>query len=1158
MKNNMQLFTEGWSFLKTPLNTSREEIIDRFNQFEPVEIPHDWLIYDAQNLYEDSFGWYRKIIENPCKEGEGLQLFFEGVYMDCTLYVNGEKAGDWKYGYSSFTVDITKQLRPGENELLMLVRHQAPNSRWYSGAGIYRKVWMKKYGKAYLPIDGTYITTYAKERDAFANPNGCDFCLEVETEVQRNADTTLLCRYELYQGEKQELCVEEQLENPALGLIKIAKTLTVSKPLLWDLNTPHCYKFVTTLLCGKEELDRQVYTIGFRTMEFDPQKGFFLNGKQTKIHGVCEHHDLGCLGAAFNRQALKRKFEILRSMGVNGLRTSHNMPAPEFMELADEMGFVVMSEAFDMWERPKTTYDYGRFFKEWSGRDVRSWIRRDRNHPSLMLWSIGNEIYDTHADEHGQEITKYLIDYVREHDPKKNAPITIGSNYMPWEGAQKCADIVKYAGYNYSEKFYEKHHEEHPDWVIYGSETASVVQSRGIYHFPFAQSILSDEDEQCSSLGNSSTSWGADSIEQCIIDDRDAKFTFGMFIWTGFDYIGEPTPYHTKNSYFGQIDTAGFPKDAYYIFRAEWTDPKTDPMVHLFPYWDFNPGQMVDLRAATNGDSVELFVNDFSKGRQYIDHQNGQELVAHWRVPYEPGVICAVAYDKEGKEIARDTHKSFGDSKQISVSADKTCLKANGEDLCFLTIEMMDENGRPVENAVDYVTVETDGPVRLLGMDNGDSTDWDSYKCNTRKLFSGKLLAVLGSTFESGDITVTVKGEGVLPTKIYMEAVSDGQEQERYLEDCSDFCFEGKKGTIPVRKLELLVQGGQILNMDNPSVTLQAKVYPEAAETNLIWKVVNTSGIEVSNAYVASIDEEGRKVLLTGKGDGEFLVRCMAEDPESGKITVISQIEFSCEGIGGVLLNPYEMITGGLYSECFGEIGNGNEKGFSTGRNGDSGVCFTDVDFGEYGSDELTMPIFALDDQVYRMDIWLGKPFAKESRILDTVVYQKPSVWNTYQEETWKLPERIKGIVDIGFVTHSQKIHVKGFYFTYTEKALGELHHEDSSRLYGDSFEKLPGRLEKIGNNVTLEYDHMKFGQKGVNGIVIRGRTPLACNTIHLRFTPKSGETVNRMVEFQGCETYENQIFAIEKLAGEGRLDIIFLPGSQFDLEYIRFFSDEC
>lgn len=352
--------------------------------------------------------------------------------------------------------------------------------------------------------------------------------------------------------------VENEIPVQVGSAVPSSALLSINNPMLWDINQPYCYNLKTELLENEQVIEEEVQTFGFRTMEFDSQQGFLLNGRKVKIHGVCQHHDLGCLGAAVNKTALKRQIILLQEMGVNAIRTAHNMPAVELMELADEMGVLIVSEAFDMWERSKTPFDYARFYPDWWKQDIASWVRRDRNRPSMLMWSIGNEIYDTHADERGQELTIELRDLVQVHDPKGNAVVTIGSNYMPWENAQKCADLVKFAGYNYAEKYYDQHHEEHPDWIIYGSETSSTVQSRGIYHFPFAQSVLSDDDEQCSALGNSSTSWGAKNTEACIIADRDATYSPGQFIWTGFDYIGEPTPYFTKNSYFGQLDTAGF------------------------------------------------------------------------------------------------------------------------------------------------------------------------------------------------------------------------------------------------------------------------------------------------------------------------------------------------------------------------------------------------------------------------------------------------------------------------------------------------------------------------------------------------------------------------------------------------------------------------
>ena len=1156
-------FYDGWSFLKTELDTTPADIQGRDADFAAVELPHDWLIYNAKDLYQDGCGWYKKDYEqkDALPEGERLLLRFEGVYMNSTLYVNGVKIGDWKYGYSTFDMDITDAVVQGHNEILVQVRHQSPNSRWYSGAGLYRKVWMKRCGRAYLPLDGTYVSI---------KPVDGGFSLEAETELGGPDWENAECKYTLWQGD--ELVQDfgsQQWKRPvgdmpegeygtdtfAPGLAGIS--VTVASPKLWDIDDPQCYRLNVQLRDKNGEVaDEQDITVGFRTYEFDREKGFFLNGRHVKIHGVCEHHDLGCLGSAFHAPAFERKLRTLREMGCNAIRTSHNMPAPGLMDLADKMGFLIVDEAFDMWERPKTDYDYGRFFKEWCPKDVRSWVRRDRNHPSLLMWSIGNEIYDTHADEHGQEITRRLQSMVKLHDPKGNASVTIGSNYMAWEGAQKCADILKVAGYNYGENLYRDQHKEHPDWIMYGSETASLVHSRGIYRFPLSQSVLSDDDEQCSSLGNCCTSWGAKSWEYCIVDDRDCEFILGQFLWTGFDYIGEPTPYHTKNSYFGQIDTAGFPKDPYYFFQAEWTDVEKAPMVHIFPYWDFNPGQKIDMRACTNAPEVELFVNGISQGRKQIDHAHGQKLVADWQVEYTPGTVTAVAYGQDGREVARDSRTSFGDSSRILLTADRIMLRADGQDMCFVTVETLDKQGNKVENATDYVEVSVEGPGRILGMDNGDSTDYDNYKTNVRKLFSGKLLVVVGTTGEAGEIRLHVNGKGLESAELILQSAEAGGADQDYLEDCQKLAASksGLPERIPVRKAELQALDGRCLTEQVKELTVEAKLFPEdTTDREVVWKAVNPAGIPVSFAKVEHLDNEAGRLLarVTALGDGDFVVRCTVK---SGDRTVlISQLEYRAEGIGEAFLDPYKFVTGGLYTRALGELGNGNEKGVATARGGVSGPVYDNVDFGEFGSDEVTLPIFALDGKPYDIDIWLGFPYEEGSRILASVVYQKPSIWNTYQEETFKLPERIKGMADIAF-TMRDKVHIKGFVFKKLEKAYERLWGEDASAVYGDSFRRDGRAVRGIGNNVVLVYENMDFGEDGARGLTICGGTALAGNTIHLHFTDEAGVTTNHILEFAGTDgACKEQSFMLEGLKGKGKIELIFLPGSSFDLEYLQF-----
>lgn len=500
----MICFNDGWLFAKgEPEN------------FMPVSLPHDWLIGDTKNLYQSAVGWYKRELDTGfLKEGQRLFISFDGVYMDSTLYVNGLQVGEWKYGYTAFEFDITDFLHREEiNTLLLKVNYMAPSGRWYTGAGIYRDVCLKVKNACHFVSNGIYITTKHQENQ---------WSYEVDAEVESCGKA--------YEIRHTLLDAEEDI-------------------IPWDIENPHLYVMRSELIVDGVVTDTEDTRFGFRTIDFTSNKGFFLNGRHVKLNGVCLHHDLGALGSAVYPDAIKRQLGLLKRMGVNAIRTAHNPPAKAFMTLADEMGFLIMSEILDIWKQSKNPYDYARFFEDWIEKDVASWIRRDRNHPSVILWSIGNEIPDTHNDpEGGIKTIARLMDMVKRHDPKGHAPITLCSNYLPWENTQKCADKVKIVGYNYAEKLYDAHHKAHPDWIIYGSETCSTVQSRGIYHFPLSKSILADDDLQCSALGNSATSWGAKSVEACIKADLATPYSLGQFIWAGQDYIGEPTPYHTKNS----------------------------------------------------------------------------------------------------------------------------------------------------------------------------------------------------------------------------------------------------------------------------------------------------------------------------------------------------------------------------------------------------------------------------------------------------------------------------------------------------------------------------------------------------------------------------------------------------------------------------------
>lgn len=1215
-----RLFNGGWSFWCGEPDLDVSETGKHLTEFQKVDLPHDWLISDAKNLYRDGCGFYRKIFSMQPKENKRYSLIFEGVYMDTTIWVNEQQAGEWKYGYSTFEIDLTPFVKAGENEILVSVNFRSPNSRWYSGAGIYRDVWFKETTKTYIRENGVYIHTEACGEKEGKEP---DFLLYADTEIvgdawdevrhtlyaKREAPPEIELPFELLLGDEMELVEEASPEETYAGSERadfcVSETIIfhntnkktniyrVKSPRCWDVEHPHLYILKTGLWKDGEIIQEEYSQIGFRSIAFDPEQGFLLNGRRVKLNGVCEHHDLGALGAAFHRAAMARKFRILKEMGVNALRGTHNMTAPAVVELADQMGILMISEAFDMWERSKTTYDYARFFKEWSERDVESWVMRDRNHPCIIMFSIGNEIYDTHVDAHGREITVRLRDLVKQYDYRGNAGITIGSNYMPWENAQLCADEVKLAGYNYGEKYYGKHHKAHPDWVIYGSETSSIVQSRGIYHFPLRASILTEDDEQCSSLGNSPTSWGAKSMERCVCEDRDMDFSMGQFLWTGFDYIGEPTPYHTKNSYFGQVDTAGFPKDAYYVWQSAWTDYRKAPMIHIFPYWDFNEGQSIDIRVCSNAPFVELFCNGKSCGRQQLTHEkgSGHHIIADYSLPYEKGVLYAVAYDEEGNVTARETKASFGNSSEIVLRASGRAAVANGRDLFFVEIGTWDEKGNPVENAVDRVTVQVEGAGHLVGLDNGDSTDEDSYKGNSRRLFSGKLLAIIETGTIPGAVRIRVSGKGLKSAELVCEAVEidqmlpflKGEKAQRiYHNFWQDLCEETyapgpteliedheerqrerqedeqkqsqkerldeKQEEIPVRKITLCSPMGQKLSKEQPYLTVEAEIEPKkATDRQLMFRVVDEHGVD---SNLVKLLVQGHTAQLHAMGDGSFYLRCMSRSG-TDRIRVISQLEFTVEGMGQAYRNPYELISGSLYTSYQGEVSNGNERGVATARDGETVVTFGNIDFGPVGSDEITLSVFALTSEEYPIRIYEGVPGEEGCQLLADVVYQKPSIWNTYQEETYSLAKRVTGINTISVAVH-QKIHLKGFVFKKLQKAWLSLNAAEADSVYGDTFTKEERAITGIGNNVTITYTEMDFGEEGTAGIRICGRAPESSNSLHIRFLQGEEES-KQLVEFPMCGEYIEKEFSLTPVKGKWDVSFVFLPGSCFDLQSVQF-----
>ncbi len=740
---------------------------------------------------------------------------------------------------------------------------------------------------------------------------------------------------------------------------------------------------------------------------------------------------------------------------------------------------------------------------------------------------------------------------VKKYDPNENGKVTIGSNYMPWENAQACADIVKVAGYNYGDKYYKQHHQLHPDWIIYGSETAAIVQSRGIYHFPFEKPILADDDEQCSALGNSSTSWGAKSVEACLIAERDTPFSLGQFIWSGFDYIGEPTPYHTKNSYFGQLDTATFKKDSYYMYQAAWVDVQRKPMVHLFPYWDFNEGQLIDVRVCSNASQVEVLLNDQSQGIQVLEHKQGTKLIGHWKIPFQPGELKAIAYDDEGQIIATDVTRSFGDARTIRLKTDKISLVANGEDLVFVEIGVEDEWGNPVENGTNRMTVRVTEAGRLVGLDNGDSTDYDQYKGVSRRLFSGKLMAIVAGTLEPGEIECEVVSEGLTSAKIHFQTVCSHDEvvgiststknSERPIET-------GTINEIPLRKIALFSESGQLFDATSNRKVVRAQLYPETTSYQEVeWSVVNDVGIE---SNISKVEANGHEAIVTAFGDGDFRLRCTSKNG-TNKIKLISELEFSAQGLGMAYKDPYGFISAGLYDYSNGEVSNGNERGVATSRDGETQVGFSSIDFGRSGSDTITIPIFALSSDLYTLQIWEGIPGERGSELLGVFTYQKESKWNVYQEETYRLSKKLRGVTSICFVVN-QKIHIKGFSFEQKNRIYEVNAANECDYIYGDSFTKTDEAIENIGNNVSIEFTNLDFTHEGATKLYINGYSPIDKNAIHIHVENEQGQS-KQMVEFDKSDGYEERAFDLEKIRGLQKVTFVFLPGSHFHFKSFRF-----
>ncbi|HVB02632.1 MAG TPA: glycoside hydrolase family 2 TIM barrel-domain containing protein [Chitinophagaceae bacterium] len=761
-------FDTGWKFHLGDLPGAQQPAYPD-KGWRQLNLPHDWSIeghFSPDNpagygggALPGGIGWYRKTFQTSLDTATRLSIEFDGVYMNSEVWINGHFLGNRPYGYSSFIYDLTPYLyRDSANVLAVRVDNSLqPNSRWYSGSGIYRHVWLIRTSSIHVANWGSYVTTpVAGPEQALVKA-----AITIRSDSDQRAMVTLVNTV-LDPGGRAVDSFRSRATLPPDTSLVVSSLIPVSGPVLWSTDHPAIYTLRTDIYSGKFLLDRYCTPFGIRTIHFDPDKGFFLNGKPLKIRGVCDHHDLGCLGAALNDRALQRQLQLLQAAGVNAIRTSHNPPAPELLDFCDRMGILVMDEAFDCWELPKVKYDYHLYFDQWHKKDLQDMVRRDRNHPSVILWSIGNEIPEQGAEDGGQ-IARELSGIVKSLDTTRL--VTSACNVVSAADLNGFAAALDIVGINYSISEYDQQKAQYPHRLFFGSETTSALSTRGVYHMPADKYTLKTPDMECSSYDNCWATWGS-SAEEGWRAIRNRDFMAGMFIWTGFDYLGEPTPYTypAHSSYFGFIDLCGFPKDAYYFYQSQWT---SKPMVHLLPHWNWKPGQPIDIWAYTNCDRVSLFLNGKPCGVRSFLTRDQMHLA--WRIPFSPGRLVALGY-RDGKMVASDTVSTAGRANLIQLIPDRSILHCGGTDLSFLTVKVEDAHGVLVPDAENLIHFKVTGPGTIAGVDNGNEISLEPFRASQRKAFHGMCLVVIRTTDQPGKITLQATAAGLRPGAAVLES----------------------------------------------------------------------------------------------------------------------------------------------------------------------------------------------------------------------------------------------------------------------------------------------------------------------------------------------------------------------------------------------------
>lgn len=775
--------TDGWQFTK---GRPSEATV-----WQQVRVPHDWAIYgpfdranDLQTVAVEQNGekeetvktgrtgglpfigqgTYRTTFSVPDTTGRSVTLVFDGAMSNAHVKVNGKEVAYWPYGYNSFYADVTDAVTPGDNEMVVELENFERASRWYPGAGLYRNVHVVNTDKVHIPVWGTYITTPVVSSDE------ASVRLEMEIDgVAKGGKVDVITEIISPDGKK---VAENKSQYVGHGQT-FTQNFLVKSPDLWSPASPALYTAKTRLIKDGKEVDTYDTRFGIRKLEYIPEKGFFLNGEPTKFKGVCNHHDLGPLGAAVNRSALRHQVELLKDIGANSIRTSHNMPAPELVELCDELGMMLMVEPFDDWSfRPKSPNGYGMFFNDWAEKDITNMVRHYRNNPSVVMWSIGNEVPSQWGPDGVDELTM-LRDLVKSLDNTR--PVTCGMDQIGAVLDNGFAASLDIPGFNYKPQYYESAYGKLPQKMILGSETASTVSSRGVYHFPVSFDKEHNEvmhpDHQSSSYDNETCSWSNTPDIDFYMDEQ--PWVLGQFVWTGFDYLGEPSPYDTDawpshSSVFGIIDLASLPKDRYYLYRSQWND--TDATLHVLPHWNWKgrEGEVTPVFVYTSYPKAELFVNGKSQGMR---EKNDSTLQTRYRLMwnetrYEPGELKVVAYDSNGRTAAEKVIRTAGKPHHIVLTANRDSLCADGNDLAYITVQVADKDGNIVPTDSRRVKFDVSGSGTFEAAANGDPTCVLPFQNPEMDLFSGAATAIVRGGNQPGILTFTANAKGLRPATL--------------------------------------------------------------------------------------------------------------------------------------------------------------------------------------------------------------------------------------------------------------------------------------------------------------------------------------------------------------------------------------------------------